>query len=107
MTRYYGIFDVCVDSRQRDSFRRKKLLLVKRLIDHPGEPWFVKAKKVYESRDDVELRSCLQALRQSEQEENRLRLSHRFETRYFIHETDALGWLKPSRRELFEASQIQ
>jgi len=111
MTKWYGIFDVCIDGRQADSFAIKKTRLVMKLLEEMAagrpSPWFIKAKKVYPSRTHNELQQCLRTLRECDRQEDKLRLSHRFRTKYFIHETDEEGWLKPSRAEMKAAEALK
>jgi len=111
MAKHYGIFEVCIDSYQgKDALKNKKTSLYADYLqemkkEHPS-PWFIRVKEVYEDRSGNEIQCALIRLRQLEAYDDKYRRSHRFKTKYFIHETDEQGWLKLSKREFLEASAL-
>ena len=111
MEKYYGIFEVCIDSYQgKDALKNKKMSLYADYLqemkkDQPS-PWFIRAKKVYEDRTGNEIQCALINLRQLDAYDDKYRRCHRFKTKYFIHETDELGWLKLSKKEQAEAEAL-
>lgn len=111
MKKYYGIFEVCIDSYQgKDALKNKKTSLYADYLqemkkDCPS-PWSIRAKKVYEDKTGNEIHCTLINLRQRYAYDDKYRLCHRFRTKYFIHETDELGWLKLSKKEQAEAEAL-
>lgn len=111
MKKYYGIFEVCIDSYQgKDALKNKKTSLYADYLqemkkDYPS-PWSIRAKDVYEGKTGNEIQCVLFNLRQRDAYDEKHCLCHRFRTKYFIHETDELGWLKLSKKEQAEAEAL-
>ena len=111
MDKYYGIFEVCIDSYQgKDALKNKKISLYADYLeemkkDRPSQ-WGIRAKKVYDDRTGNEIQCALINLRRLDAYDDKYRRSHRFKTKYFIHETDELGWLKLSKKEQAEAEAL-
>lgn len=113
MDKYYGIFKVCIDSRQgKDALRNKKTSLFADFLEdvkkdqHRLFSTFFKAERIFEDRNGNEIKCALITLRQLDAYDDKYRRSHRFKTRYFIHETDEYGWLKLSKKEIAEAQAL-
>lgn len=111
MNKHYGIFGVCIDTRQgKDALKNKKIsffadYLEEMKRDHPLAS-FYRVKQVYDNRTGNTIQCTLRCLREAEAYENSRSLSYRFKTKYFIHETDELGWLKLSKKETADAQAL-
>jgi len=110
MTKHFAIFDVCIDSCQKDSLKIKKTWLFASLLremkKETPDPWFIRAKTIYDSRTCNEIQSDLFTLRAIDKREDKYRRNTRFRIKYFIHEVDEHGWLKLSKRETIEAEEL-
>ena len=112
MEKYYGIFEVCIDSYQgKDALKKKKTSLycdfLKEMKKDRPDPWGIKVKTVYESRTGNDIQSTLFNLRLLDKKEDQYRRGpHRFKMKYFIHEVDELGWLKLSKKEQADAEEL-
>lgn len=113
MNKHYGIFDVCIDTRQgKDALRNKKISFFADYLEdvkkdqHRLFSTLFKAGQVFEDRSGNEIKCALITLRQIDAYDDKYRRSHRFKTKYFIHETDELGWLKLSKKETADAQAL-
>lgn len=113
MDKYYGIFKVCVDSREgKDALRNKKTRLFADYLEDVKKERqlvfssFYRSEKVFEDRSGNEIKCALIRLRQLEAYDDKFSLCHRYKTRYFVHETDEYGWLKLSKKETAEAQAL-
>ena len=112
MNKFYGIFEVCIDSRQgKDALNIKKTSLYAQLLEEMKkempDPWSIRASTVYESRNCQAITNTLYQQRNLEAYDDKYRRSHRFKMKYFIHETDEKGWLKLSKKEQAAAEDLR
>ena len=106
-TKYYGIFDVCYDTRYgKENLALRKVQLAARAVEKPHDTWGDRSKKVWEDRFCYEIKATLQSMRDAYNYDRKLSRCHRFKTVYFIHETDKDGWFLPNKKETEAAMKL-
>jgi len=110
MQKYYGIFDVCYDTRSKGNDRVKKLWMVRHVLekgknDEPYPLFFETSKHIYTDRSGDDIKRDIYNARRMYEYGRQYSRCHRFKTKYFIHETDSYGVYKPTKKEIAEAAE--
>ena len=106
MQKYYGIFDACYDTYQKDGLARAKTWIAVRAIETPHEFFTERSGHVYKDRSCDAIKCEVIGMRQVYANDRKRSRCHRFKTQFFIHECDEEGWFLPTKKETEAAKQL-